>query len=282
MQALVLCNTDGMPREEWLEWRRKGIGSSDAAAICGLSPWRSPWAVWLDKLGQLPDEGENERMYWGRVLEDVVASEFGRRTGYPVEKIHNMLQHPVHPYMICNLDYVTQDADGPAIVECKTSSAFNSEQWVDVPQQYILQAHHQMAVTGHRRTYIPVLIGGNEFLIKTVERDEEIINLLIQREQEFWQMVSTRTPPTPDAQDTQIINHLYEVEEGKIAYLDLEDEAHIEAYLQARSEESAWKKRKDAAANALRVKLGAAEIGIVAGVERVWWRGKKERRFNCK
>jgi putative phage-type endonuclease len=284
-EALVLVNTANIDRLTWLDWRRKGIGSSDASAVVGLNPWRTPWQVWLDKLGQMPDE-ENERMYWGRVLEPIVASEFARRTGYEVAKVDQMLQHPVHTFMLCNLDYVTQDPDGPAIVECKTTDSHNSEQWAEgVPEHYQIQAQHQMAVTGYAKVYMPVLIGGNRFLepVPVIHRDDELIALLIEREAEFWGKVVSQTPPPLDAADTTIVNRLYQAEEGKVAVLDIEDLKHVEAYLQARTEEGAWKKRKDVAANALKAKLGAAEIGVIAGVERVWWReGKNGRRFECK
>ena len=77
MTAQVLAKTLEMPRDEWLELRRQGIGGSDAAAILGLNPWKTPMDVWLEKTGEFTrDDEENEQMYWGTVLEAVVAEEF--------------------------------------------------------------------------------------------------------------------------------------------------------------------------------------------------------------
>ena len=69
-----------MNREEWLNERRTGIGGSDAAAVMGLNPWKSPLDVYLDKTGQLMESPDNPALYWGRVLEEVVAREYSLRT----------------------------------------------------------------------------------------------------------------------------------------------------------------------------------------------------------
>ena len=76
MAMVIAASTRDMTREQWLEERRKGIGGSDAAAIAGLSPWKSPVAVWLEKTGQVEPEEPGEAAYWGTVLEDVVARNF--------------------------------------------------------------------------------------------------------------------------------------------------------------------------------------------------------------
>lgn len=56
MLAQVYMPTDNMTEDQWLEARRAGIGGSDAAAIAGLSKWKTPMSVYLDKLGQAPQE----------------------------------------------------------------------------------------------------------------------------------------------------------------------------------------------------------------------------------
>ena len=93
--AEVLVNTADMSREEWLEWRRRGIGGSDAAAVAGLNRWRSPMQVWLEKTGQIEGSGDNEAMYWGRILEDIIADEFSRRTGKRVRRRNAILNTPI-------------------------------------------------------------------------------------------------------------------------------------------------------------------------------------------
>ena len=86
MSAQILVSTLNMDRNEWLEYRKRGIGGSDAAAVAGLNPWKSPMAVWLEKTGRVEPEEPGEAAYWGTVLEDVVAKEFSLRTGIKVRR----------------------------------------------------------------------------------------------------------------------------------------------------------------------------------------------------
>ena len=50
--ALRLVKTISLDREQWLEVRRGGIGSSDAAAAVGLHPYKSPLQLWMEKTGR--------------------------------------------------------------------------------------------------------------------------------------------------------------------------------------------------------------------------------------
>ena len=98
--ALRLVKTIDLPRDEWLEVRKTGIGSSDAAAAVGLNPYQSQLELWLVKTGR--DDGlpkvdphdEESPMYWGNILEPIVAAHYTRRTGNRVRKINAVLQHP--------------------------------------------------------------------------------------------------------------------------------------------------------------------------------------------
>lgn len=90
MQALRLVNTVDLSREDWLKERQRGIGGSDDAAIAGVSRWKSPVAVWLDKTGQVEPEEAGEAAYWGTMLEDIVAREFAARTGFKVRRCNFM------------------------------------------------------------------------------------------------------------------------------------------------------------------------------------------------
>ena len=73
--------TTGMTHEEWLKERKNGIGGSDAGAICGLNPYRSPLAVYQDKTSTETDDTDSESMRQGRDFEDYVARRFMEETG---------------------------------------------------------------------------------------------------------------------------------------------------------------------------------------------------------
>lgn len=200
MQAEVLISTVDMNRQEWLDARKNGIGGSDVSAIAGLNKWKSPVGVYLDKIGASPDEDSaGEAAYWGNVMEDVVAQEFSIRTGLRVRRRNAILKHPKHSFMLANVDrLIVGKREG---LECKTASEYLKGSWEDeeIPAAYLLQIQHYMAVTGYDAWHIAVLIGGNKFLYKKVERDEELISYLIQIEKDFWENnVLKQIPPMFD------------------------------------------------------------------------------------
>ena len=81
--AIRLASTSTLSREAWLQIRQQGIGSSDAAVAIGLSPYKSPLSLWLEKTHRkAPDDlSEKEAVIWGTVLEPVLASVYAERTG---------------------------------------------------------------------------------------------------------------------------------------------------------------------------------------------------------
>ena len=166
-----IVDTSNMSNEEWLNYRRKGIGGSDVGAICGLSKWRSPYAVYLAKLDQLPYEPQTQSAHFGDMLEEIVAQEFTKRTGKKVRKKNKMLRHPEHDFMLANIDRMV--VGERAFLECKTTSAYNYKEWEgdNIPETYMLQIQHYMAVLDYEYCYIACLIGGNNFVWKIVERD---------------------------------------------------------------------------------------------------------------
>lgn len=213
MNAVKLVSTKDMPHEEWLKWRKRGIGGSEAASISGLNPWSSALEVYMDKVSEevesIPD---NERMRVGRDLEDYVAKRFEEATGKKVRRENFLLQHPEHEFMIANLDRVIVGEN--AFLECKTTSSYGKSEWEDsIPLHYELQCLHYMAVGGFDYCYIACLIGNEKFIWYKIERDEDTIGNLIQIEKTFWkENVLKEVAPDPDGSDacTEIIKKKYD------------------------------------------------------------------------
>ena len=285
MTAQVLVKTLDMEREEWLEHRRQGIGGSDAAAILGLNPWKTAMDVWLEKTGEFAEDEEpdNEKMYWGNVLEDVVAREFMARTGLKVRRRNAILKHKDRPFMIANVDRLV--IGHKAGLECKTAGQYSAEDWeMGVPEYYQAQVQHYMAVTGYPVWYVAVLIGGQEFRYYKLTRDEQFIHELIQAETEFWKLVETRTPLSLDGSkaSTELVKRMYpEAEQGNEIDLPFEAFELIQQYEQACEEEKQIQLKKDEAANKLKNMLGAAEKGTIHG-RTVIWQNVTSKRLDSK
>jgi putative phage-type endonuclease len=184
-------------KTEWLNERRKGIGGSDAAAICGVSPYRTPLQVWEDKRGLSGVMPDNDAMLWGRILEPAVRQRYADVTGRAVRVPEGILQHPQFNFMLANIDGFTDDKRG---VEVKTAAS--PKEWGDpgtdeIPLLYIFQVQHYMTITGFAVFDVPVLIGGRDFRIYEVPADNELQEMLVEKEAAFWKMVQEATPPEP-------------------------------------------------------------------------------------
>lgn len=194
-----LVSTLNLPREEWLRYRKQGIGGSDAGAICGFNPYRSAMQVYYDKTSNEIEDIDNEAMRQGRELEDYVAQRFAEETGKKVRRANAMFYDESHPFMLADVDRMIVGEN--AGLECKTVSPYMAEHWKDdkVPLSYQMQCYHYMSVCNADRWYVAALIYGREFKVYTLERDEEIIANLIRLEEDFWNnYVQKRVLPEPD------------------------------------------------------------------------------------
>jgi putative phage-type endonuclease len=202
--ALRLVETRELDRRQWLEARKGGIGSSDAAAAVGLSPYKSQLELWMEKTGRavakVEDANDPESpMYWGTLLEPNVATAYMHRTGRKVRKLNAVLQHLTFPFMLANIDREVVGSPDVQILECKTAGEFGSRLWRDgVPEYVQLQVQHQLAVTGKVAADVAVLLCGQQLEIHRIERDDEVIARLIVLEAQFWDHVEADTPPPAD------------------------------------------------------------------------------------
>ena len=284
--AVILTSTENLPYDEWLDWRKKGIGGSDVSVVCGINQYQSPVELWMEKTNQLPHQEAGEAAYWGTQLEALVRSEFTKRTGIVVAPVKQLLQSEEHPFMLANLDGVCEHPIyGSCIFEAKTASAYKTENWNDkIPDEYMLQIQHYMAVTGYQGTYIAVLIGGNTFRWKFVERDEELITMLIRLEREFWNHVQDMTPPPLDGSEASA-RFLRERFPDSLpsSRIDLPEDANalIAQYDNACEELKRITERKQEAENLLKQMLGENEMGV-AGERIITWKNISQERLDSK
>ncbi len=183
----VSKSTFEMTHQEWLEDRRKGIGGSDVATVLGLNKYKSVYKLWLEKTGQVEvTSAQSEAAYWGNTLEEVVAEEFSKRTGKKVRRRNRVFEHSKYPFLRANID---RDIVGEnAVLECKTANQYLANEWDEdeIPIQYICQVQHYMNVLNLDYVYFAVLIGGQKFIWKKMERDQELIDMITEKLVEFW------------------------------------------------------------------------------------------------
>ncbi|CAJ3455025.1 GP47 [Burkholderia pseudomallei] len=227
--ALRLVETKSLSREDWLEVRKNGIGGSDAAAAVGLNPYMSPLELWLIKTGRdanlpRPDpQDTSEPIYWGTLLEPIVAASYTKQTGNKVRRVNAVLQSPTVPFMLANVDREVVGCRDVQLLECKTAGEFGARLWREgVPEYVQLQVQHQLAVTGRQAADVAVLICGQKLEVHRVVRDDSLIARLIELEAAFWRFVETDTPPPADGSDSadRALRCLYPGAGGTVDFTD--------------------------------------------------------------
>lgn len=278
--------THEMTHSEWLMERLKGIGGSDAGIILGLNKYRTPFELWLEKTGQVdPVQLDNEAIYWGNEMENVVAKEFEKRTGKKVRRTNFMFSHHEYPYIRANVDRMVVGES--AVLECKTASAFLAKEWEadEIPDTYLVQVQHYLGVTGKKKGYIAVLIGGNRFVWKEIERDDELIKMIFDAEKYFWEYhVQQGNPPELDGSSAteKYLKEKYDrAEKNTQITLPSDYKELLEQYNKLKADEKLITTAKKEIENKIKATLEDAEIGTV-GDYIVSWKNQSRTSIDSK
>lgn len=185
--TLIRCEDDA----GWLEQRKRGIGGSDVAAVMGLSPWKSPLEVWLEKTNRAdsPDLSGKESVAMGTELEGDVLEMYRRR--HPdsrVQRVNAICVDRERPWAQASLDGIVRDPElGWGVLEIKTGS--RESEWADgVPLHYLTQVTHYLSVTGYKFADVAALVGdfGLHYHEYRVMRDEDDLKAVVVAVDTFW------------------------------------------------------------------------------------------------
>ena len=293
--AKRFVETKNMTQAEWLEVRRKGIGSSDCAAACGLNPYMSMLELWMIKTGRIQQNIEDDceghaPLYWGKQLEPLVAEYYSMHTQHKVRRVNAVLQHPDPDkhFMLANLDYSVVGNAEVQILECKTAGEYGAKLWRDgVPLYVLCQVQHQLAVTGKQAAHICVLICGHETHIFKVTRSESVIQHIINAERYFWDCVEKDTPPEADASESaaKALQLLYP-EHVPLSTTDLsEDEQanqQFEQLIRVRNQVEKYQQQFDLLKHQLQGQMQEAERATFKAGSVTWKRSKDSVSLDSK
>lgn len=181
--------------------RQRYLGGSDIAAILGISPWRTPLDVYLDKTeGRQPEDPSKAKIFRrGARMEPYILDLLAEEHGIEIVARNNRYIDPVHGFLAAEID--AESATGENI-EAKSANQFAAKNWGEqgtdeIPVYYSAQGMHGMMITGAPATIFPVLIGSDDFRVYRLERDEELIGIIREKEVEFWDRIQRREPPEP-------------------------------------------------------------------------------------
>jgi len=270
-------------REDWLKARTAGLGGSDIGAILGLSPYRTPVDVWMDKTGRAAPQEESLQMRFGTYAEEFVAKEYSQQTGLGVQRFTAMLHHPSAP-ILGNIDRLVIPAGQKRashqsqirtdrLLECKTASAFAAykpDEWGAagsdaVPMSYLVQCATYRILTGCRFADLAVLFGNQEVRIYNLASDAELEQMIIAKATEWWQThIINDVPPEP-VSDADVRLLYPQSAQGVACEADSSIIASLAELRTAKDEIKAWEAKADAAALTIKAAMGEAESLIWNG-----------------
>lgn len=277
--------------EEWLDFRKSGVGGSDVAAIMGISSYRSPLEVWMEKTGRKDsdDLSGKESVEWGNRLEDIIRVKF--REEHPeffVSEFKASLVSRERPWAHANLDGRIRTKDGEwGILEIKTVGKNREDDWKHgVPDYYLTQVTHYMSVTGWRFAYVAALIGGQHYVEYRVDWDDGDVSAVVQAVDNFWrEYVEKDVMPqlVGLSSESKALLDMYGA--GATEYVAPENNDHFDTlvhdYQEAKSCEKKYAEQAKRIANDIRAAAGSNK-GVVSDVYRVTWVKSTASRFDQK
>ena len=230
-----------LSESEWLELRKLGLGGSDSGAVMGMSKYQSPFSICMSKTNRSKDKdlSDNEAVWFGKWMErhirkDLVRDYLKEKLDIEAEIIDPVsIWHSVkNPFMIVNVDGWIKIDGELSILEIKTGSSYALPEWggvrgSKVPDSYYCQVQHYLGATGLNKCYIFGVIGGKR-LLRIVERNEDFIKDLIQRENELFEIIKKNDMlefPLPSGLDcdTEVLAELEVFGDAEIDEHDTKD-----------------------------------------------------------
>lgn len=271
----------------WIALRRSGIGATDAAVVTGHSRWGGPFDKYQEMQGRTAPKIATDAMTWGILLEPVVARAWAEKHGRKVRSNRWTYFYPGRDDIFSHYDADVLPTTGSRVVEIlevKTASAyaqrdFGEEGTDQVPKEYLLQVHHELACRpGIVRAHLAVLVGGQRLKSYTIEHDAEMIDALIAVETAFLDNTKAGIAPAVDGSDscTDYLRDRFPKDDGSLVALSDAVEADALAYLAVLAEEKDVVERKALVGNRLRAALESASGGTGKDV-RVSYKATKER-----
>ena len=267
--------------------RTKFIGGSDVAAILGVSPWKSAFQLYQEKIGAFVEEitPAKQRIFdrghrWEPVVVEMLIDELQGR-GHEVQIIARNARYLDRdlPYMACELDLELLLDGEECNAEMKTVHPFAAKDWGEqytdeIPIYYSAQGMHGLMVKPRRRCIFAALIGADDLRVHQIERDEETISAIRAKEVEFWRRVQDRDPPEPATADD--VKWLYAKDSGIVMDADEDILAQVTHLAGLKSEARRIESAAEATATRIKCAMGHASTLLYQGQKIATWKSNKD------
>lgn len=263
------------------------IGSSDAAAVLNISPWKSPFRLYQEKIGAFVEEvtPAKRRLFsrghrWEPVVVEMLVDELLYR-GHDVQIIDRnaRYQDPEFPFLACELDLELLIDGEEHNAEIKTVSPFAAKAWGEqdtdeIPLYYAAQVMHGLMVKPRKRAIVAALIGVDDLRLHQIERDEETIAAIRAKEVEFWRRVQERDAPEPTTADD--VKWLYARDGGIVMEAEEELVRLCEEIRQGKDIAKQCDARIETLSTRLKCAMGHASTLVYQGQRLATWKSNKD------
>lgn len=278
-------------REDWLEVRKSGIGSSEVPTILGLNPYDTPYQLWLRKTGQIPPTEENAAMKRGHWLEDGVAQYYSEATGRKIIKRSAgdwIMRDKERPWMQVSPDRtywipdMPKNAQNKGICECKTT--LHTIDPVELPLNWIAQTSYQLGVSGYEHGSIAWLDGHMDFGYVDINLDKEFFAYICEEVEKFWKdcVLGGMAPEALTSDDVLLKSP--QATEGKVFEADEHLLNLVSKLKDMKTQEKDVKNAMDAVTEVIKVAMGDCEsiVDPSTGKPIVTWKssGKVSSKFD--
>lgn len=276
--------------DDWADRRHQGIGASEIAVVMGESQWQSILELYYKKTGEWEpeDEPENEWLFWGKALEDVIQHELASRAGARIDAnmIQPHLRSTVHRWALATPDAMT--VAGEPIEAKNVSWGYDAEEWAErIPEKYYLQTQQQMLVTGASRCLFGALLWGSKLIWEWVPRDETTIARVVKAGAEFWSRVERRDPPLSDGHPgARHVLGKFATVENEVELFEPEIEEMLSCWQNTnadlkglRAQVRKLEKQRDAAMDVVAQKMGSYRRAFTATGWSFRWETENRRGF---
>lgn len=258
------------------------IGGGNVAGILGLSPYKTPYAEYVNIIEGRPEaSAERERFFARRkALEPWAASLFQQSTGLRITRTNERYQDNEFEFIKSEIDFETEDGCNG---EIKTVHPLAARDWGEpgadaCPVYVTAQAMHGLMVTGRRACYVQALIGFDDDRVYRIERDEETIAVMRTKELEFWRRVQERDAPDPTASSD--ILHMFLRDAGTPIEADDDIAAAYHELVSVRKRIAPLEDEEGALKEQIKIFLRDAAQLTIDGRPVLTWKSQDSKRFD--
>lgn len=275
--------------DEWLKFRKGGIGGNDAPIALGVSQYAGPLDLYAVKRGLLEDKSQTELMTWGKRLQRPLKEGYMEETGRVVE------DQGIHTFVSKEHDFIRYSADGliPSISSFGAAWIFEAkctgyltvkDLEEDFPLAWEVQVQHGLFTLGFQKASFAILVNGNKLLWKDVERNDAFIEQMLKTELEFWERVQSGNPPDADYREStaRTIAKLYPKDTGATVQLPVDAGSWADDRRYSIEQIKKYEKVRDGAENKLKMAIGDATFGILPNGSSFSWRWQDRKAYPVK